>query len=101
MTLHLNTADLTCIKFTLVNGKDVIAQYSQDMPPHSTHLTLPHLEKFLAKAGYAPQNPTHTITKISLYKGEGSPTGLRLGSAIAQALSLAWNVPLSLTNKMY
>ena len=89
------------IHFKIISGTTTLAEYSHEMEPHSTHLTLQHLEKFLVSAGYAPQNTTHAITKISLYKGEGSPTGLRLGSAIAQALSLAWNVPLSLTNKIY
>jgi tRNA A37 threonylcarbamoyladenosine modification protein TsaB len=40
------------------------------------------------------KNPKTEISTIIIHKGEGSFTGLRVGAAIADALSLAWQVPV-------
>lgn len=101
MNLHVNTADLTKIVFTLTEGRKIVAQYIHEMPPHSTHETLQHLESFLKARGWSMGQKPAEIHKITLYKKDGSPTGLRLGSAIAQGLSLAWGVPVALTDTMY
>lgn len=101
MTLHINTADLTKIVFTLTEGRKVFTQYAQEMPPHSTHETLGHLEAFLKAQGWSMDKKPKEVEKIALYKKEGSPTGLRLGSAIAQGLSLAWGIPVALTDTTY
>ena len=101
MNLHINTADLTKIIFTLTDGRKVVSQYSHGMLPHSTHETLGHLETFLKSQGWHMHPKPKEITKITLYKKQGSPTGLRLGSAIAQGLSLAWGVPVTLTDTAY
>lgn len=101
MTLHINTTDLTKVVFTLTEGRKVFAQYTQEMPPHSTHQTLQHLESFLNDQGWSMDKKPKEVQKIALYKQEGSPTGLRLGGAISQGLSLAWGIPISLTDIAY
>lgn len=101
MNLHINTSDLTKIIFTLMAGRTVVSQYIHEMPPHSTHKTLEHLEAFLKAQDWSTHHKPEALSKILLYKKEGSPTGLRLGSAIAQGLSLAWGIPVALTDTAY
>ncbi|MBP9686321.1 MAG: hypothetical protein KBD66_00805 [Candidatus Doudnabacteria bacterium] len=101
MILHINTADLKKIVFTLTKARKVISQCTHEMPPHSTHTTLKLLETFLKQQGWSASKKPAEITSIQLFKKEGSPTGLRLGSAIAQGLSMAWGVPVQLTDTLY
>lgn len=97
MTLYLNTADLHKVIFKLLDGKKVIAEYGANIPPHTNDSIVKHLQEFLDKHKLTSR-PSH-FTSISVYSGVGSQTGLRIGTSIGQALSLAWNIPLKIVKK--
>jgi tRNA A37 threonylcarbamoyladenosine modification protein TsaB len=111
------------IEFWLLDGKKEIAHYEASLAFHEGNKILTHLQKFLKKnkiviptEGSAkrrdpsarrlarddkkksPDTPTYNIqlTNIQLYNGPGSYTGIRIGRAIASALSLSWNVPIKM-----
>ncbi len=90
MILTINTKDRDKVKFQLMEGRKVVASYEADLPLTQKSDVLRHLEKFLS----SQKANSYQLTAISLIIGEGSKTGLRVGSAIAQALSLAWDIPI-------
>lgn len=107
MILHLNTTKLERIEFKLLEGKKVIAEYSTALEYQENGDILKHLDTFLRKEGIHPLLPKQQVTSkkklatdnrqltaISVSAGSGSYTGIRVGTSIAQALSLAWNVPV-------
>ncbi len=107
MILYLNTSDLNKVTFKLLKGKTVVAEQVVTLAHHQVNDTLKHLQSFLRKHGVVPSiskakssgtkklSTKHfALSTIHLFSGSGSYTGLRVGVAIAQALSLAWSIPL-------
>lgn len=94
MILYLNTSQLNKIEFRILSGRKILSEYSAFIDFHESYKILSHLEKFLKKQ---PKN--YQLKAISLYAGSGSFTGLRVGAAIAKALSLAWKIPLRLNRR--
>jgi tRNA threonylcarbamoyladenosine biosynthesis protein TsaB len=88
MTLFIDTIDFNAVMFALAGEKVVKRSYKID--PHKSHESLGKLEAFLKSAKVNIPD----IKKIVVNKGPGSYTGVRVGLAHAQALSLAWNVPV-------
>ncbi len=112
MILHLNTTKLEQIEFKLLDGKKTIAEDTIALEYHENGDILKHLDAFLSKEGIHPLPPkqqakpkkklttdNRQLTAISVSAGQGSYTGIRIGTSIAQALSLAWNVPLKILKK--
>ncbi len=91
MILTINTLDRDKVSFELKEGRKVVASYEADLPQNQKSDVLKHLEKFLTSSSLPK---SYKVSGISLVTGEGSKTGLRVGSAIAQALSLAWGIPV-------
>ncbi len=91
MTLSINTTNLDEITFMLLDSKKkVIAEKITKIVHHENDTILKLLEQFLKKQ----KNPK--LTAIEVQAGAGSYTGIRVGTSIAQALSLAWNIPLKI-----
>lgn len=113
MQLVINTLDRDKVSFELKDGRKVVASYEADFPQNQKSDVLKHLEKFLSahtslpRRGEGPRErsrpaksaKSYKVSGISLVTGEGSKTGLRVGSAIAQALSLAWGMPVKKTKQ--
>lgn len=95
MQLVIDTLDRDKVSFKLKEGRKVVASYEADLPQNQKSDVLKHLEKFLS----SQKANSYQLTAISLITGEGSKTGLRVGSAIAQALSLAWGIPVKKTKQ--
>ena len=105
MVLHIDTVEYGKITFGLSKSpselisvsksssqnKRRITSQSFPVKPQESDKILEILEKFLKKSEI--RNPKSEIKKIVIYKGQGSFTGLRVGAAIADALSLAWGIP--------
>jgi tRNA A37 threonylcarbamoyladenosine modification protein TsaB len=100
MQLIINTKERDKVSFKLSEGRKIVASYEADLPLTQKSDVLRHLDKFLATQKAKSSQPTPRLWRagklsaISLITGDGSKTGLRVGSAIAQALSLAWGIPL-------
>lgn len=109
MILRINTTKLEKIEFALLDSKKVVAEYSTTLEYHENGDILKHLDTFLRKEGVNPLPPRGQVkhkkkpttdnlqlTTISVSAGQGSYTGIRVGTSIAQALSLAWNIPIKM-----
>jgi tRNA A37 threonylcarbamoyladenosine modification protein TsaB len=101
MILYLNTTNLRNIEFKLLREKHVIATYSAALAYEETSDILMHLEKFLKKNNISAkkQQDKTKVTTILLHTGPGSNSGLRIGSAIAQAISFAWAIEYKTTKR--
>ncbi len=117
MTLYIDTADFNKVTFSLEDshqGKIPRGQPSggfrktYKVEPHQSNEIIAKLEEFLTLSfdrvipsddGVKSKilNPKSLITRIVVNKGPGSFTGVRIGVTIAQALGLAWNVPVKPT----
>ena len=86
MKLYLNTSDnlKTIIK---LDGQEFVTHYQS---PRDQDV-LAGLIQALRSSGKA----VHDITSLEVHTGPGSFTGLRVGLSIAQALSLALNIPIN------
>jgi tRNA A37 threonylcarbamoyladenosine modification protein TsaB len=112
MELHIDTVEYGKAVFSLKDGEKKIAK-SFLVKPQESDKVLEFLDNFLKLSKI--KNPTRLsgvssrrmtgaksphadeadkISSIVIHKGEGSFTGLRVGVAIADALSLAWQVPV-------
>ncbi|MBL8029632.1 MAG: hypothetical protein JNN11_00040 [Candidatus Doudnabacteria bacterium] len=98
MDLHINTAEYGKVKLGLVEKKQTHAQQEFFVKPHESGYILEKLEEFLKSSKI--KNPESEIRNIIVYKGGGSFTGLRIGTAVAQGLGLAWNVPIKVKNTL-
>ncbi len=119
MILYIDTTEFGKVSFALEDSKKKISKTFKVLPQESDRI-LSFLEKFLHNHKYQPLpvppqwisqksqgdfrgTPAHIlgreIKKIVIYKGQGSFTGLRVGAAIAQALSMAWGVPIKIASK--
>lgn len=109
MVLHIDTVEYGKITFGLSKSPSELISVSKSssqnkrritsrsfpVKPQESDKVLEHLDKFL-KMLHVTSSMIHEIV---IYKGQGSFTGLRVGAAIADALSLAWGVPVKVKIK--
>ncbi len=83
----------------LVSGSELkIIEKSYSVIPQESSKILEYLNDFLKLSKI--KKPREEIKKIIIYKKTSAGfTGLRIASAIAQALSLAWSVPIKVKSK--
>lgn len=106
MILYIDTTDFNKAIFAISDGKKA-EKKSYKIDPHKSHETLGYLEKFLKVVKIKPSPVRHRrtsspkgrgreqeIAKIVVNKGPGSYTGVRVGVTIAQALGMAWGIPV-------
>ena len=90
ITLILDTADNKKIKVGLnINGKEYIE--TKDIKSNKTQIILPMIDGILKKHSLKPKD----LSEIKVNTGPGSFTGLRVGLAIADALSFALKIPIN------
>lgn len=90
-TLVLDTADNKKISVGLkINGKEHIK--TQRIKSNKTQIVLPMIDKLLKEQGVTSKD----ITLIEVNTGSGSFTGIRVGMAIANALSFALKIPVKM-----
>lgn len=94
MKLYINTSDFKEVVFRLLEGRKIIAEHISEIGMQEGYKIVPMLQQFLKK-----EKAEDKINQIQLYAGSGSYTGLRIGHAIAQGLSLAWGVPVKNVKK--
>ena len=99
--LYIDTTEYGKVTFKLEKtafSKRRPSSKSFQVKPQESDKILIFLQEFLQKNKI--QNPKSKFQKIIVYKkAEGSFTGLRIAAAIAQALSLAWGVPVKVVSK--
>ncbi|MEK7618135.1 MAG: hypothetical protein AAB410_03230 [Patescibacteria group bacterium] len=92
-SLIIDTTEYGRIVFSL-DGKSKVYK----ILPQESDKILIYLDDFLKKSKI--KRPQSEIQKIIIHKKKtGSFTGLRIAAAIAQALSLAWQVKIRLVAK--
>lgn len=101
--LEINTTEFGSVEFILENpDKKIKKRYP--VRPQESDKVLEYLGGFLKTNKITPPLPSSlrgglgsgAIKEIVIYKGAGSFTGLRVGAAIADALSLVWRVPVKI-----
>ena len=90
VTLILDTADNKKITIGLIidNKKDT---QTKNIIHNNAQVILPMIDNFLKKHSLSPKD----ISEIRINAGPGSFTGLRVGIAIANALSFVLKVPVN------
>lgn len=89
-TLILDTADNKKITVGLIiNGKKYIQ--TEKITSNRTQIILPMIDKILKKHSLKPED----LSEIRINAGPGSFTGLRVGLAIANALSFTLKIPVN------
>ncbi len=89
-TLILDTADNKKITVGLIiDGKKSIQ--TEKIISNKTQIILPMIDKILKKHSLELEN----LSEISINVGPGSFTGLRIGLAIANALSFVLKIPIN------
>lgn len=90
MILHLETSTQICSVALSNQGKLVAIEESYaEQYIHGEQLTL-FIQKVLAAADLTPDQ----LTAVSVSKGPGSYTGLRIGMATAKGLAFGLNIPI-------
>ena len=88
--LILDTADNKKILVGLsINGKEDIT--TEKITSNRTQIILPMIDEILKKHSLKPED----LSEIRINTGPGSFTGLRVGLAIANALSFALKIPIN------
>lgn len=92
MILFLDTSDFHALRLALVDpkSKQPVRQSAHAVAYNENHKTAHFLQKFLRRHKTTAQD----LTKIVVCTGPGSFTGIRVGVALAQALSFSLNIPL-------
>ncbi|MBI3232334.1 MAG: hypothetical protein HYZ51_04630 [Candidatus Doudnabacteria bacterium] len=115
MTLSIDTTEFGKVKFALEN-KSKTASQSFFARPQESGKILEYLDAFFQSNKISPPIPSRlrggvgrgksrtkgkglTVGRITVYKGNGSFTGLRAAAAIAQALGLAWGTDVKVVLK--
>ncbi len=104
MILYINTMKFGVVEFSLEKMQKIFRKSYKIVPQESDKI-LEYLEAFLKAAKI--KNPKSVIKKIVVIKKKTGSftqrqkssvefTGLRITAAIAQALSLAWQVPIKI-----
>lgn len=89
-TLILDTSDNKKIIIGLkINGKEHIR--TEKIKSNKTQIILPMIDKILRKHSLGPED----LLEIKINAGPGSFTGLRVGLAIANALSFVLKIPIN------
>ena len=89
-TLILDTADNKKILVGLnINGKEDIK--TEKITSNRTQIILPMIDGILRKHSLKPKD----LSEIRINTGPGSFTGLRVGLAIANALSFVLKIPVN------
>lgn len=88
MTLFIDTTDFNKVVFAIVDKKITKRTYKID--PRQSREILVKLDEFLKTS----KAKTAAIKKITVNKGPGSYTGVRVGVTHALALGFAWKVPV-------
>ena len=78
------------VSVALVEGGQVILERAHDRPKQSAERLLPLIAELLSEAGW----PRTSVERLGVSVGPGSFTGVRVGIACAQGLSLGLGVPL-------
>jgi len=90
ITLLLDTSDNKKITVGLIiNGQKNIQ--TKQVTSNKTQIILPMIDKILKKYSLKPKD----LSEIKVNTGPGSFTGLRVGLAIADALSFALKIPIN------
>jgi tRNA threonylcarbamoyladenosine biosynthesis protein TsaB len=80
----------TSVSVALVEGGQIILERAHDRPKQSAERLLPLIAELLSEAGWQRTS----LERLGVSVGPGSFTGLRVGIACAQGLSLGLGVPL-------
>jgi len=80
----------TSVSVALVERGQVILERAHDRPKQSAERLLPLIAELLSEAGW----PRRSLERLGVSVGPGSFTGVRVGIACAQGLSLGLGVPL-------
>ncbi|MDO8657549.1 MAG: tRNA (adenosine(37)-N6)-threonylcarbamoyltransferase complex dimerization subunit type 1 TsaB [Candidatus Levybacteria bacterium] len=89
-TLILDTSDNKKITVGLIiNGKKDIQ--TKKITSNKPQIILPQIDEMLKKHSLKPED----LSEIKINTGPGSFTGLRVGLAIANALSLSLKIPVN------
>ncbi len=90
ITLLIDTADNKKITVGLnINGKEDIK--TETITSNQTQIILPMIDEILKKHSLKPED----LSEIQVNAGPGSFTGLRIGLAIANALSFVLKIPVN------
>lgn len=90
MILHLETSTHICSVALSNQGKLVAIEESYaEQYIHGEQLTL-YIQKVLTSAEITPDQ----LTAVSVCKGPGSYTGLRIGMSTAKGLAFGLNIPI-------
>jgi tRNA threonylcarbamoyladenosine biosynthesis protein TsaB len=87
--LHIESATEVC-SIAISDGAEVLAFCEAENPMSHAAMTTVLIERCLAEAGLEPSD----LEAISLSKGPGSYTSLRVGSSVAKGMCYALNLPM-------
>lgn len=90
MILSLNTTDNKVIQVSLIKGGNEFS-VSEKMNRNKTQVLLPLIEKLLKEQNLS----FFDIDEIRVHVGPGSFTGLKVGVAVANALSYILKIPVN------
>lgn len=88
MILYINSVDMQAVTYTLIDNKKIIVSKTYSVDSHQSH------EMFSRFQESGLLRYKDKIEKIVVNTGPGSFTGVRVGTAHAQALSMALGIPL-------
>ncbi|MEY8735555.1 tRNA (adenosine(37)-N6)-threonylcarbamoyltransferase complex dimerization subunit type 1 TsaB [Peribacillus frigoritolerans] len=88
--LAIDTSNFT-LGVALVNGSQVIGEYTTNLKKNHSVRVMPAIETLLRDCDTKPKD----LTKIVVAQGPGSYTGVRIGVTIAKSLAWTLQIPLS------
>lgn len=88
--LAIDTSNFT-LGIALVNGSQVIGEYTTNLKKNHSVRVMPTIETLLSDCDTNPKE----LTKIVVAQGPGSYTGVRIGVTIAKTLAWTLQIPLS------
>ena len=90
MLLYINTNDKKHITVSLLKGEETVDSLSDDNE-HGSQVLLSLITAILDKNSLTYQD----LEGISLERGPGSYTGIRVGAAVANALGFSLSIPVN------
>lgn len=90
MTILAIDSSGTVASVALLVDDRLVAEYSVNYKKTHSQTLLPMLEEIMTMT----ETPKSSVDAIAIASGPGSFTGLRIGSATAKGLGLAWEIPL-------
>ena len=88
LVLGLDTSAKTC-SVALLNGKEVTAEYTQNLPRTHSEKLMPLVDSIFKDTGRSPGE----LDAVAVSCGPGSFTGLRIGVATARAMAQGLQIP--------